>query len=120
MPRYERDLRARARGFAIQAYRLAKDVRQRHPALRSYADQLCDAAGSVGANLSESDGLNSRRELAARYSIALKESKEATFWLETLAGCEPVLASSIAPLLAECKELTAMCTAALKKLRPPP
>jgi four helix bundle protein len=77
MPRYERDLRARARVFAIEVYRLAKDVRQRYPVLRNYADQLCDAAGSVGANLSESDGLNSRRELAARYSIALKESKEA-------------------------------------------
>ena len=104
MPRYQTDLRERARAFAIEAYRLSKDVRARYPALRNYADQLCDAAGSIGANLSESEGLNSPRELAARYSIALKESKEARFWLEVLTGCEPALESKTSPLLAECKE----------------
>ena len=119
MPKYQTDLRGRARAFAIAAYRLSKDVRTRYPGLRNYAEQMCDAAGSIGANLSEGDGLNSQRELAARYAIALKESKEAAHWLEVLAGCEPALHAQTAPLLAECKEFIAMCTAALKKLRPP-
>lgn len=120
MPKYETDLRARTRAFAIAAYHFSKDVRMRYPALRNYADQMCDAAGSVGANLSESDGLNSPRELAARYAIALKESKEAAHWLEVIARCEPALEPAAAPLLTECKEFIATCTAALKKLRPPP
>ena len=119
MPNYQTDLRGRARVFAIEAYLLSKDIRTRYPALRNYAEQFCDAAGSIGANLSESDGFNSSKELAARYAIALKESKEGKYWLEVLAGCEPSLESRTAPLLAECKELIAMCGAALKKLRPP-
>ena len=77
MPQYRTDLRARTQAVAIAAYRLSKDARARYPVLRNYADQMCDAAGSIGANLSESDGFNSNRELAARYAIALKESKEA-------------------------------------------
>ena len=120
MPRYETDLRTRTKAFAIGAYRLSRDIRHRYPALRNYAEQMCDAAGSIGANLAESDGGNSSRELAARYAIALKESKEAAHWLEVLAGCEPALEPGLAPLLAECKEFIAMCTKALKKLRPPP
>src|SRR5688500_9127533 len=119
MPKYETDLRARAKAFAIAAYRLSRDARLRYPALRNFADQFCDAAGSVGSNLSESDGFNSTKELAARYAIALKEAKEGLYWLEVLAGCEPSLEPRTAPLLAECKELIAMCSAALKKLRPP-
>ena len=119
MRTYETDLRARAKAFAIDAYRLSRDARRQYPALRNYAEQFCDAAGSVGANLSESDGFNSSRELAARYAIALKESKEGKYWLEVLAGCEPSLDPRTAPLLAECKELIAMCSSALKKLRPP-
>ena len=120
MPPYRTDLRARTKAFAIAAYRFSREVRARYPQLRNYAEQFCDAGGSIGANLAESDGLNSNRELAARYAIALKESKEAAHWLEVLAGCEPSLAPAAAPLLAECKEFIAMCTAALKKLRPPP
>jgi hypothetical protein len=61
MARYETDLRARAKAFAIDAYRLSKDIRQQFLALRNHADQLSDAAGSVGANLFESEGLNTRR-----------------------------------------------------------
>lgn len=119
MRKYETDLRQRAKVFAIAAYRLSSEVRRAYPALRNYADQMADAAGSIGANLAESEGLSSRRELAARYAIALKESKETRHWLEVLAGCEPALGQHTLPLLAECKEFIAMTTSALKKLRPP-
>ena len=60
MPKYETDLRGRARAFAIASYRLSKDIRARYPGLRNYAEQMCDAAGSIGANLSEGEGLNSQ------------------------------------------------------------
>ena len=119
MPKYKTDLRLRARVFAVAAYRLSREIRQSYPALRNFADQMADAAGSNGANLAESEGLSSRREMAARYAIALKESKETHHWLEVLAGCEPALERHTLPLLAECKEFIAMTTSALKKLRPP-
>jgi len=107
MPSYKTDLRARARRFAVDAYRLSRHVRQTCPALRNHADQLADAAASIGANLAESKGFNTRREMAARYAVALKESREAAYWLEVIADCEPALAVHTAPLLAECKEFIA-------------
>jgi hypothetical protein len=48
MPKYETDLRLRARLFAVAAYRLSREIRQSYPALRNYADQMADAAGSNG------------------------------------------------------------------------
>lgn len=117
MARYATDLRARARAFAVAAYRLSNDARTRYPALRSGCDQLFASASSVGANLAESEGLNTCKELAARYAIALREAKETRYWLEVLQTAEPTLTPQIEPLLAECKEFIAMMTTALKKLR---
>ena len=117
MPRYATDLRQRARSFGLDAYKLARHARAAHPALRNACDQMFDAATSVGANLAESDGLNSRKELAARYAIALKEARETFYWLDLMRTAEPDLAIQIAPLLAECKEFIAMLSTALRKLR---
>lgn len=120
--RYKTDLRERARAFAISSYRLSLAIQAVHPQLRDACRQMCRAASSIGANLSEGEGLNSRRELAARYAIAMREARETGYWLTLIEGIAPDSASDVAPLLAECKELIAMTTAALKKLRssPPP
>ena len=117
MTRYATDLRHRARLFAVAVYRLSKHARERYPALRNGCDQLFDAASSIGANLAESEALNTRKELAARYSIALKESREARYWLEVLQAAEPTLETPAEPLIRECNEFIAMMTTALKKLR---
>jgi four helix bundle protein len=45
------------------------------------AYQLFDAAGSIGANRSEAKSAYSDREFAAKNAIALKECREARFWL---------------------------------------
>lgn len=118
MGRYATDLRQRAGLFAVGVYQLSNHVRQRHPGLRNACEQMFDSASSVGANLAESDGLNTRKELAARYAIALREARETKFWLELIQTAEPALADEVGPLLAECKEFIAMTTTALKKLRP--
>lgn len=78
---------------------------------------MFDAASSIGANLAESEGLNSRKELAARYAIALKEARETFYWLELMGSAEPTLEVQITPLRQECREFIAMLTTALRKLR---
>jgi four helix bundle protein len=45
------------------------------------AYQLFDAAGSVGANRTESKSSYSDKEFSAKNAICLKESREARFWL---------------------------------------
>ena len=117
MSRYKTSLRERARVFAVGAYGLSKLIPQQFPLLRNAGDQLFRSASSIGANLAESEGLNTRKELAARYSIALKEAKEALYWLHLLETAEVSLQPRTAPLIAECKEFIAMLTTGLQKLR---
>jgi four helix bundle protein len=118
MARYVTDLRVRAKQFSLDVYHFARSVSARDALLRRAGEQLFDAATSIGANLAESDGFNTRKELAARYAIALKEAREAFYWLELIAKADPAFEPQAAPLATECKELIAMTAAALRKLRP--
>jgi four helix bundle protein len=43
--------------------------------------QVLKAGTSIGANLEEAKGAHSRGDKAAKFSIALKEARETTYWL---------------------------------------
>jgi four helix bundle protein len=47
---------------------------------------LFDAGSSIGANLAESKAAYSRKELAAKNAISLKESHESKYWLRVAPG----------------------------------
>jgi four helix bundle protein len=44
-------------------------------------DQLVGAAGGIGSNLEEASAASTRREFVRFNEIALRESREAVFWL---------------------------------------
>src|SRR5262245_65680862 len=76
-----------------------------------------DAGSSIGANLAESKRSYSRKELAAKNAISLKESHESKYWLRIaeakLLG-DPALR---AWLLQEADEFCAMLTVSVRRLR---
>ena len=74
--------------------------------LNRLVHQLVDAAGSVGANLEEAAGGQSKPDFIAKTCIALKEIREAKFWLRQLRDAEPKrLGPATEPLIAEAEEL---------------
>ena len=79
-------------------------------------NQLVRAGTGIGANIEEAQVANSRREMAAKYAIALREARETLYWLE-LMTTDPLIGQSIAPLIKEANEWVAMLTATVKKLR---
>ena len=84
---------------------------------RHLASQVCRAGTAIGANLEEARSAYSRRDLAAKYSIALRESRECHYWLRLLTADQPLLASATNPLIDETEQFIAMLTAAVIKLR---
>src|SRR5207247_2385621 len=80
------------------------------------ARQLLRSGTSIGANLEEAKGAQSRRDVTAKFSIALKEARETLYWLRLIA------ATSLAPLtlvsgpLKDAREMTAILTAARRNL----
>jgi len=54
--------------------------------------------------------------MAAKYAIALREAREALYWLRLLSS-DPLVGGSIDPLIKEANEWVAMLTTTVKKLR---
>jgi four helix bundle protein len=59
---------------------------------------------------------NSRRDMAAKYAIALREARETLYWLKLL-STDPMLGDTVAPLITEANEWVAMLTVTVRKLR---
>lgn len=47
--------------------------------------QVVRSSGSIGANASEADGAESKKEFIHRFTISKKEAKETYYWLSLLA-----------------------------------
>jgi four helix bundle protein len=79
--------------------------------VRRLAVQLIDAAGSVGANLEEAADGQSKADFISKNCIALKEVREAKFWLRQLRDADPQrLNAPATPLISEAEELRKIVT----------
>jgi four helix bundle protein len=97
------DLRERAFRFTCKLFDYCDDLARNPGPSRRLANQLFDAGSSIGANLAESKAAYSRKELAAKNAISLKESKELREWL-----------------LQESDEFVAMLTVSVRRLQTEP
>jgi four helix bundle protein len=75
------------------------------------------AGTAIGANLEEAKSAHSRRDLAAKYVIGLREARECHYWLRLIVSDRPELSEATRHLLDECDQLIAILTATVKKLR---
>ena len=75
-----RDIRNRAFLFACQVARLALGLGVA-PGIRAIVDQLLRSGTAVGANLEEAKAASTRREFVRYLEIALREAREALYWL---------------------------------------
>ena len=114
------DLRERSFLYACDVVAFSRRVAQRDYILRRLAGQLADAGGSVGANLEEGVGGQSKPDFITKQFIALKESREARFWLRLIAASEPSFKPSALPLIQESSELVAILTASVKTAKSNP
>jgi len=111
------DFRERAFRFTLKLFDYCEHLSRVSGPARRLADQLFDAGSSIGANLAESKGSYSRRELAAKNAISLKESHESKYWLRVaeakLLGDKGVRDW----LLQEADEFCAMLTVSVRRLK---
>lgn len=83
------------------------------------ARQVLRAGTSVGANLEEAKGAQTRRDMAAKFSIALKEARETAFWLRLFHATQLASPVLLDPLLVQANELVSILTTARRKLNHP-
>ncbi len=112
------DLHERVFEFVCAVVLFCRDLSKEPGVVRQIAWQLAAAASSAGANLEEAKAAYSRREFAAKNSISLKEMRETCFWLRVILHSKLADPERVQPLLDEAKQLRAMLTAGMKRLRP--
>ena len=73
--------------FAIEIIQLYQQMCNEHEYVLS--KQLLRSGTSIGANVEEATGGQSRKDFLAKMLIALKEARETRYWLRLLAESRP-------------------------------
>jgi four helix bundle protein len=114
---------AHTHDFCSRSFALARRVFEIYPKLAAtsvahahLASQLFDSGSAIGALIEEAQVGNSKRDMAAKYAIALREAREANYWAR-LAATDPRWSEAMAPIIKETGEFVAMLTVTVRKLR---
>lgn len=81
------------------------------------ANQLLRSGTSIGANVEEGQGSQSRADFIAKYSIACKEARETNYWLRLLAASEIMTDAKLKDLIDESNQLIVILTTIIKTTR---
>ena len=110
--------------FAERAFEFACDMVHLHRKLIktrdfpfSIARQLLRSATSIGANIEEARGGSSRRDLAHRYAVAVREARETKYWLRLIQATKLASQIQLDGAIDEVDQLVAMLTTSVRTLK---
>ena len=75
--------------------------------------QVLRSGTSIGANIEEGIGGQSKRDFIAKFQISLKEARETHYWLRLIVAGEYMSNNEISKLMIECKQIINILTAIL-------
>ena len=102
--------------FAIRIVRLYKHISEtNHEYVLS--KQLLKSGTSVGANVREAIGRQSKEDFIAKMHIALKEVYETEYWLELLYNTDYLTEKEFKSIFTDCRELTNILASILKTMK---
>ena len=78
------DIRERAFAFAVRIVKLCEFLEKYSKVSKNLIRQLLDAGTSVGANLEEAQGGQSKADFISKNAISLKEARESNYWLRLI------------------------------------
>ncbi len=102
--------------FAIRIVRLYKHISETsHEYVLS--KQLLKSGTSIGANVREAIGGQSKEDFIAKMHIALKEVYETEYWLELLYNTDYLTEKEFESIFTDCRELTNILASILKTMK---
>lgn len=115
-PKKQVDLKTRTRQFALRIIRLYASLPSSTVA-QTLGKQLLRSGTSVGAHYREGIRSRSNAEIISKWSGALQELEESSYWLELFVESGVLTESQTAGLIQECDELIAILTTCVKKVK---
>ncbi|HTR81035.1 MAG TPA: four helix bundle protein [Bacteroidota bacterium] len=102
--------------FALRIVKLCKWLadQKRETTL---SKQLLRSGTSVGANVEEAIGAQSKKEFAAKIRISYKEARETYFWLRLLQDTGYLSIQQCSSIRKDCEELLKILTSILKTMQ---
>ena len=111
------DIQSRTFDFAVRIAQFCDKMNKVPGVNWVLGKQLLKAGTSVGANVEEAQGAQSKPDFIAKMSISLKEARETNFWLRVIAAAGTFPSEDIPPLITESKELMLIIGAIVKNAR---
>ncbi len=111
------DLCERTFQFSLRIVKLCQELNREDGVGRTMARQLLRSGTSIGANVEEGQGGQSRADFISKYAIACKEARETHYWLRLITAAQIVPESRLKELTKECNELVAILTTIIKKTK---
>ena len=102
--------------FAVRIVNLSRYLKKKRTEA-VLVSQLLRSGTSVAANVYEATVSISKKEFYAKMCIALKEAKEANFWLKVLFESETLNVREYKSISLQCSELEKILFAILKTIR---
>ncbi len=109
------DIKLRAFQFAVRIVALCRSLDKKPGASRTLSGQLLRSGTSIGANVEEANGSQSKADFTAKMYIACKEARETNYWLRLLVATKLLPQNLLAPLADESNQIVATLTAIVKK-----
>ncbi|MEM6799350.1 MAG: four helix bundle protein [Planctomycetota bacterium] len=110
----------RAFDFAVRIVAFCRTLDQKPGVNWTLSRQLLRSGTSVGANIEEGKGSQSRADFCSKYSIAVKEARETLYWLRLIEQTGVASSKELAELLREADEIVRVLTAIVKKVKANP
>ena len=109
------DLKERSFEFAKRIIFLCQKLEQSPGVIRTISNQLIRSGTSIGANIEEAHGSQSKADFTAKMYISCKEARETNYWLRLLIETKMISEKQLANLLDESDQLIAILTSIVKK-----
>ena len=114
------EINERALRFACRTVDLFKALRRAGGPAWEIAPQFLRAGTSIGANLEEASGGQTKADFIAKVCIALKEAREARFWLRLIDVSQLLPPDTVKADLREANELIAILVTIARRARESP
>lgn len=111
------DLKVRSFEFSVRIVRLCQKLDKTPGVSRSLANQLLRSGTSIGANIEEAHGSQSKADFTAKMYIACKEARETHYWIRLLIATDVMSQAALSDLEDEANQLVAILTSSVKNSR---
>ena len=95
--------------FSVAIVKLYRELMEKNEYI--FARQILKSGTSIGANVEEAVGAQSRKDFYMKITIAFKEAKESNYWLRLLRDCHFIEPKPADELIIQVNELLKILTA---------